>query len=128
MEFVDDDGQLNKGAIIFISVDKKHDLQQVAEFERGMLEILRDDYGFEIDYWIRWTDGCEAQFRSRFVNSDLMKAKARFDLKRVSFEYFEAHKGKNTSNTIGLLVKGAFLRGMAQRMKGLSVMLKVLLS
>ena len=73
-----------------------------------------------IEYWMWWTDGCGGQFRSRFVNADLMKkAKQIFRLKGVSFEYFEAHDGKNTSDTIGSLVKGAFLRGMAQENEGI---------
>jgi hypothetical protein len=35
------DGVIQKGGVIFISDDKKHDMQQVAAFEKRMFEIVR---------------------------------------------------------------------------------------
>ena len=55
-----------------------------------MFSILRDQQSFKIKHWHRWTDGCGAQFKSRFVNIDLLKAKEVFDLESVTFSYFEA--------------------------------------
>ena len=106
------DNVLHKGAVVFLSDDKKHDLQQVASFEKRMFEIVRSLIPHPVLKWQRWTDGCGEQFRSRFCNSDCLKANEKFGLEKSSWEYFEAHEGKNTSDTIGSLIKCAFLRAI----------------
>ena len=42
VEYINDDGELNKGAICFLKEDTKHDHQQVVRFEKIMFEIVRD--------------------------------------------------------------------------------------
>ena len=113
------DGPVHKGAITFISNDKAHDHQQVQAFERRMFEIARNELGMTIDHWQRWSDGCGAQFRSKFVNHDLLQAPCTFDVQSGSFSYFETHEGKNTSDTIGSIVKCAFVKGIAQDDQGI---------
>ena len=110
---------MHKGAITFISDDKVHDHQQVKAFEKRMFEMIRNDYGMVIEHWQRWSDGCGAQFKSRFVNHDLLQAQSSFNLTSASFSYFEAHEGKNTSDTIGSIVKCAFLKGIAKDNQGI---------
>ena len=78
-----------------------------------MFEIIREQLpGREILHWQRWTDGCGSQFRSRFVNVHLKKARETFELESSSFCYFEAHEGKNVSDTIGSIIKCAFTKEM----------------
>lgn len=78
-----------------------------------MFEIIREMLpGRRILHWQRWTDGCGSQFRSRFVNAQLMKARETFGLETTSFCYFEAHEGKNVSDTIGSIIKCAFTKEM----------------
>ena len=115
------DRELCKGAIVFISDDKVHDLQQVAAFEKRAFEIIREELPFkQIDYWQRWADACAAQFRSRYCNGKLKSACKDLVLKRASFCYFEAHEGKNISDTIGSIVKCAFIRRMNKFDQGIS--------
>ena len=85
-----------------------------------MFSILRDQQSFKIKHWNRWTDGCGAQFKSRFVNIDLLKVKEVFDLESVTYSYFEAHEGKNVSDTTGSIVKCAFLKAIAKENEGIS--------
>ena len=66
-EFLDEQLRLQKGAIVFISEDKKHDFQQVETFEKRMFEILRMKCADEIKNWLRFSNGCAAQFTSRNV-------------------------------------------------------------
>ena len=120
LEFkMEDDGPVHKGAITFISDDKLHDHQQVKAFEKRMFEMVRNKYGFIVNHWQRWSDGCGAQFKSKFVNHDLLQARDEFQLKNTGFCYFEAHEGKNTSDTIGSIVKCAFLKGIAKENEGI---------
>lgn len=85
-----------------------------------MFEILRVNHNMTITDWLRFTDGCGAQFRSRFVNADLINAKSLFKLNNVGFEYFEANEGKSVSDTIGSVVKCAFVRAMYKQDQGVS--------
>ena len=45
------DGMLKKGGIVFISDDKKHDMQQVHAFEKRMFEIIRQNVPHPINHW-----------------------------------------------------------------------------
>ena len=120
LEFkTDPAGPVHKGAITFISDDKVHDHQQVQAFEKRMFQMIREDFGMVIQHWQRWSDGCGAQFKSKFVNHDLLQAPDTFHLNNVSFSYFAAHESKNTLDTIGSIVKCAFLKGIAKDDKGI---------
>ena len=98
-------GVLKKGGIIFISDDKKHDMQQVKAFEKRMFEIARGVIPHPINHWQRWSDGCSSQFRSEFCNAFCAQSCNEFNLKSTSWEYFESNEGKNISDTLGSLVK-----------------------
>ena len=111
VEFRRHDGSLGKGAVCFLSDDKTHDNQQVCQFEELMFRILRTEQGLNIDNWLRLSDGCASQFRSGFTNADLVMSKNKLNLKRITYAYYEANEGKNISDTIGSIVKCAFLRG-----------------
>ena len=120
VEFLNDHGQLCKGAIAFLSEDKKHDHQQVEEFELRAFEIIRAFLNRPIKHWKRFSDGCAGQFRSRFVSARMWEMKKKLSLSNLSYDLFEAHEGKNTSDTIGSIVKCAFLRGMYSKDEGIS--------
>ena len=111
VEFRKHDGSLGKGAVCFISDDKTHDNQQVCHFEELMFSILRTEQGLIINNWLRVSDGCASQFRSCFTNADLVMSKNKLNLKQITYAYYEANEGKNISDTIGSIVKYAFLRG-----------------
>ena len=71
LEFLDNQGVLKKGAIVFVSGDKHHDYQQVCAFEKRMFELAQIKCPNQIEHWIRFSDVCAAQFRSRKVNAKL---------------------------------------------------------
>ena len=118
VEYIDANGDLKKGAISFLTDDKVHDHQQVRNFEKRMFEILKEKLGRSFKYWKRFSDGCDGQFRSRYTVADLMKAPKRFNCDIVSFDYFEANEGKNISDTIGSIIKCAYIRGMHKTERG----------
>ena len=120
VEFLNTDGQLCKGAIAFLSEDKKHDHQQVEQFEKRAFNIIREKVGRPINHWKRFSDGCAGQFRSRFVAAQMFEMKQELELSSISYDLFEANEGKNTSDTIGSIVKCAFLRAMYQKDEGVS--------
>ena len=111
-------GVLHKGAIVFVSDDKLHDMQQVSAFEERMFEIIRSKIPHEIVSWQRWTDGAGHEFRSRFCNSELIRLKKILNLHSLSFEYFEAHEGKNVSDALGSIVKNKVVRIMQEYLHG----------
>jgi hypothetical protein len=113
-------GTVKKGAIVFLSGDRKHDHHQVTAFEQRLFSILRTQLGREIANWARFTDGAASQYRSRFVTAKLLSAQKDFGLQNVAYHYYEAHEGKNVSDSIGSIVKCAYLRAMANSDLGVS--------
>ena len=67
--------KLAKGAILFISVDKSHDFEQVEMFERRALEICQEKCGQVITCWNRWSDNCASQFKSKNTLGRLVQAR-----------------------------------------------------
>ena len=118
VEFKNQDGSISKGAITFLSDDKDHSNQQVQKFEERMFHIVRDKLQRPISNWARFTDGCGAQFKSGFTAADLFNALDILNLKSASFNFFESHEGKSISDSIGSIVKCAFVRGMMQNQEG----------
>ena len=112
VEFKNEDNEICKGAITFISDDKDHSHQQVQQFEKRMFELVRDKLKRPVNNWIRYSDGCSAQFKSGFAIADMFESKELFNLNGVSFNFFESHEGKSVSDSIGSIVKCAFIRGM----------------
>ena len=112
------DDAIYKSAIAFLSDDKLHDMQQVSEFEKRMFEILRSKIPNKIENWERWSDGCGHEFRSRFCNAELMKMTSKLNLKKVSWEYFEAHEGKNVSDALGSIIKTRLSRKLLEHAHG----------
>ena len=119
VEFLNDHGQLCKDAIAFLSDDKKHDHQQVEEFELRAFQIIRSFLNRPL-HWKRFSDGCAGQFRSRFVTARMFHMMKELSLTNLSYDLLEAHEGKNTSDTIGSIVKCAFIRGMCSRDEGIA--------
>ena len=66
------------------------------------------------------SDTCAGQFRSQFCNFDLQEKKKVLCLQHVTNHFFEPHEGKNISDTIGSIAKGAFNRGKAKKDVGIS--------
>ena len=111
------DGVIHKGAIVFLSDDKIHDLQ-VSAFEQRMFEIRRSKIPRNIHHWQRWSDGCGHEFRSRFCNAELTKMADKLQLKSVKWEYFEAHEGMSLSDAVWAMVKSKVLRKMLDHPHG----------
>ena len=118
VEYKDSDGNIKKGAITFIIEDKDHSHQQVVQFEKRMFEIVREKLNQPIKNWIRFSDGCGAQFKSGYAVADLFNAKETFKLENAWFNFFESNEGKNTSDSIGSIVKCAFLRAILKSQGG----------
>ena len=112
-EFKNEDNKICKGAITFNILDNKdYSRQQVQQFEKRMFELFRDKLKRPVNNWIRYSDGCSAQFKSGFAIADMFESKELFNLNGVSFNFFESHEGKSVSDSIGSIVKCAFIRGM----------------
>ena len=75
-----------------------------------MFEVFRLQLNQTICYWTRMSDDCSGQFKSRHYVSRLMNSCSNFE--QVGFHYYASYKGKNTSYTIGSIVKSALKHGM----------------
>ena len=63
-----------------------------------MFEIVREKLHHPLNHWIRYSDGCGAQFKSGYVVADMLRATENYQVKSVSFNYFESHEGKFVSH------------------------------
>ena len=88
---------------------------KVREFEKEAFRLFREDTGKIADHWARFSDGCGAQFRSQFCNSDLIAAPRDLQVKSASFHFFEANEGKNISDSAGSIAKCAYMRAVSRR-------------
>ena len=71
------------------------------------------------------SDGCSGQFKSRHCVADLMNSCSKFELTQVGFHYYASHEGKNTSDTIGSIVKSVLKRGLNTLKSKLAVMMQL---
>ena len=62
--------------------------------------------------WACTSDGCSGQFKPRYCVANLMNSCSELELTQVGFHYYASHESKNTSDTIGLIVKSALKCGM----------------
>ena len=112
--------KLAKGAILFISVDKKHDFEQVEIFEKRAVEICELNCGQDFLNWNRWSDNCSGQFKSRKTVGKLVKAAEEvlgentIGESGVTWEFLEANEAKNESDTIGGFSKTALRQTMVR--------------
>ena len=60
-----------KGVITFLSEDKEHSHQQIQEYEHRMFEIVGKKLDRPLNHWIRYSNGCGAQFKSGYVVADI---------------------------------------------------------
>ena len=63
-----------------------------------MFEIVCEKLHRPLNHWIRYSDGCGAQFKSGYVVADMLRATENYQVKSVSFNYFESHEGKFVSH------------------------------
>ena len=100
---------VQKACITFFSDDLSHDHQQVQAFEKRIVEIVQLKAGNIFKKIIRFSDGCGAQFKSRFCLADLCQMSGKVlgqDQEcRVQAHYFASHEGKSDSDTAGSLEK-----------------------
>lgn len=126
VEYLDDEGHLCKGGIVFLSEDKIHDHQQVEAFEKRAFEIIREEVRPDIKHWKRFSDGAGSQFWSRFVAKNMPKMKMDLNLESMSYDRFEAHEGKSISDTLGSITKCSFHRGVVKEDQGLTSLTDVI--
>ena len=98
IEFKAADGTIAKGAITFLPEDKEHSHQQIQQSEQIIFEIVCEKLHRPLNHWIRYSDGCGAQFKSGYVVADMLRATENYQVKSVSFNYFESHEGKFVSH------------------------------
>ena len=106
--------RVGKAFVVFLSKDLKHDHQQVLSMEKRMFEIAENRLGRVFKNWMRKSDGCSSQFKSRFSTSQLLNMEERLEkqLNKVEFQYFETDEGKNESDMAGALVKSWYEKGV----------------
>ena len=93
-----------KATITFISDDLSHDHQQVLRMEKRAVEIVKEKTGLQFKKAIRFSDGCGAQFKSRFCVADLCSVPEKVlgsSDGHASYHYFESNEGKSESDTAG---------------------------
>lgn len=86
--------------------------------ERMVVEFLVEKYGEEVrpSAFIRWSDQCASQFKSRFTLHKLLTAPTSLGLNTpatVVWNYYETGEGKNLSDSIGSIVKAAYQKAVA---------------
>ena len=103
---VHSDQPTEKATVIFVSDDLQHDHQQVWRMEQRAVKILEEKTYLKFTRIIRFSDGCGAQFKSRFAVADLVFTSERL-LGQIgngavsSWHYFESNEGKSESDTAG---------------------------
>ena len=105
IEFKAADETVGKGAITPLSEDKKHFHRQIQQFKHRMFEIVHEKSQCPLNLWIRYSDGCGAQFKSGYIVADMLRATENYQVKSESFSYFESHEGKSCSDSIEAIVK-----------------------
>ena len=108
-----------------MSEDTIHDHQQIADFEKRAFSIFDEMLPHKVKSWKRFSDGCTAQFWSRFVVPDLFAIRTALQLNHVSFDRFEAHEGKSISDTLGSITKCAYGRGILKHDEDVSTLSEV---
>ena len=99
---------VSKATITFVSDDLLHDHQQVGRMEARAVEILMEKTGLKFNKLFRFSDGCGAQFKSRYSTADLVTAGERIlgnKEAEVTFCYFASNEGKSESDTAGSAFK-----------------------
>ena len=108
---MEEGGPVHKASITFFSDDLCHDHQQVQAFEKRIVEIVKEKTGLSFHHLVRFSDGCGAQFKSRFCVDDLCQMPDKVlhcsenNDCRVQAHYFASHEGKSDSDTAGSLEK-----------------------
>ena len=85
-----------------------------------MFEIICEKLHHPLNHWIHYSDGRGTQFKSGYVVADMLHATENYQVKSVSFNYFESHEGKSCSDSIGSIVKCLFTRGMLKSQQAVS--------
>ena len=112
VEYLDTDGSLCKGGIVFLSDDKKHDHQQIEAFEKRAFEIFREKIRPDIKHWKHFSDGCGAKFWLRYVAANMVKMESELTLNNISYDRFKANEGNSISDTLGSITKCSFNRAI----------------
>ena len=76
--------------------------------EQRAIEMLKERTGLTFNRLVRFSDGCGAQFKSRFCVADLCSAGERLlgsAPAPVAFHYFESNEGKSESDAAGSALK-----------------------
>ena len=84
------------------------------------MEILREKLNRPLRNWVRYSNGCKGQFKSGYCVADLFEATEKFNIKNATFNFFESHEGKSTSDTIGSIIKCAFIRATFKSEQGIT--------
>ena len=95
-----------KASITFVSDDLGHDHQQLQAFEKRIVEIVKEKTNCEFRKIVIFSDGCSAQFKSRFCLADFCEMSSKVLVTdpedpscRVDIHYFASHEGKSDSES-----------------------------
>ena len=107
---------VQKGGVVFLSDDLKHDYHQVEVFKQHIMDIYEERIGVHPKLWIRFSDQCSAQFKSRYTVQKLLEApeSLNLDSKVVHMHYFEVGEGKNMSDELGSIFKRIYISAVAR--------------
>ena len=61
------EGDIKKAAIAFISDDRAHGWEQIEDFNKRVVEIMKEEVGLKVKNWTRLSDGCSSQYKSKYT-------------------------------------------------------------
>ena len=79
-------------------------------FEAREFEIFCEMIRPNIKHWKHFNGGCGSQFWSRFVAANMVKMRSKLSLENITYDRFEANKGKSIGDTFVSIVKSTFNR------------------
>ena len=89
IEYLDDDGILCNGGIVFMNEGKNHDYQEVEAFKARLFKTFREKICPNIKHKKRFSDGCGSQFWFRFMAADMFKMRSKLFLENISYNRYQ---------------------------------------
>ncbi|XP_053398110.1 uncharacterized protein LOC123564904 [Mercenaria mercenaria] len=98
------DNDIIKEYIFCIFEENTHDRDSVHHVRKTIMNYLRNDLNYNIGFIHEFSDGCSAQYKSRFCMNDISKSYEDFGC-HCQRNYFETSHGKGEQDAAGSHVK-----------------------
>jgi len=98
------DNNIIKEYIFCIFEENTHDRDSVHHVRKTIINYLKHDLEYQIDFINEFSDGCSAQYKSRFCMNDIKNSYEDFGI-HCQRNYFETSHGKGEQDAAGSHVK-----------------------